>query len=70
MSKTIINNRSSYTDKMVTSSVAWIMMYGRRPDNYVTEAAFDRGRLTISAKRNKDSDTFTAYDTPRHKVIK
>ena len=68
MSRIIINNRSSHSDKMVVNSVAWIINAGRVSEKgkaYCYVTTFDAGRLAISAKRNKESDTFTAYDYPQ-----
>ena len=66
MSKIIINNRSSHDIADVIRAVAAVISAGRVSDDgqcYCYVTTFSNG-LEISAKRNKDSDTFICLDYP------
>ena len=72
MNRIIINNRSSCNDKTVLNVVSRVISAGRISDNgksYCYVTTLDCRNLAISAKRNKASDTFTAYDSPPNKEI-
>ena len=64
MSKIIIDNRSSKPDDDILLAVRAVVLEGRvsgNKDKYCYVTTF-RGGFAITARRNKASDTFIAWD--------